>query len=295
MALDYVLANPGQVYLATEHEKVDLLTGRLGIDTAASGSTRSACPGKSTVRETPTRAPTGISWTNFPSRSLRNRSLLPLWFRSLTSTRDRSSRRGWGPGSSSTRVSWGRLRASGLCSWRRRAHHLAREVPDRLEGRWVHPGASRSVAAQPGPRHGLRPGSNRLLACAAGSGFQQPQVCGSPRRREPQAFGSGLSSGRFPSYPEVDRRQDRNHTHPAGSPQRYREPSHLSQSEWDWAYAKRALARGDTRETVVSKIAAYRPDKPRPRYYAEYTVEKAAQSLETKDMKGRTDSIEKQR
>lgn len=49
----------------------------------------------------------------------------------------------------------------------------------------------------------------------------------------------------------------------------------LSQSERDWAYAKRALARGDDPSAVIEAITAYRPDKPNPSYYAEHTVRKA--------------------
>jgi hypothetical protein len=54
----------------------------------------------------------------------------------------------------------------------------------------------------------------------------------------------------------------------------------LSQSERDWAYAKRALARGDTPERVIAAIVGYRSaDKHNPRYYAELTVQKAAEAL----------------
>jgi hypothetical protein len=52
-----------------------------------------------------------------------------------------------------------------------------------------------------------------------------------------------------------------------------------SQSERDWAYAKRALERGDQPEAVIRAIATFRSDKPNPRYYAAHTVEKAAASL----------------
>jgi hypothetical protein len=41
----------------------------------------------------------------------------------------------------------------------------------------------------------------------------------------------------------------------------------------------RALARGDEPERVAQAIEAHRPDKPNPRYYAEYTVEKALTAL----------------
>jgi hypothetical protein len=55
---------------------------------------------------------------------------------------------------------------------------------------------------------------------------------------------------------------------------------HKSQSEQDWAYAKRALARGDDPEFVVQRIADFRSeDKPDPLYYARLTVAKARVSL----------------
>ena len=51
---------------------------------------------------------------------------------------------------------------------------------------------------------------------------------------------------------------------------------HKSQSEHDWAYAKRALARGDDPEVVIQRIADYRSeDKDDPNYYARHTVTKA--------------------
>jgi hypothetical protein len=54
----------------------------------------------------------------------------------------------------------------------------------------------------------------------------------------------------------------------------------LSQSEHDWAFAKRALARGDDSEEVIQQIAQHRArDKSDPQYYARHTVMKA-QALE---------------
>lgn len=51
---------------------------------------------------------------------------------------------------------------------------------------------------------------------------------------------------------------------------------HRSQSEADWAYAKRALARGDSADQVIQRIADYRSeDKADPLYYARLTVMKA--------------------
>jgi len=57
-------------------------------------------------------------------------------------------------------------------------------------------------------------------------------------------------------------------------------PGHLSRSELDWAYAKRALSRGDSPESIVGAIANYRRgDKADPEYYARLTVRKAAEDL----------------
>jgi RepB DNA-primase from phage plasmid len=62
----------------------------------------------------------------------------------------------------------------------------------------------------------------------------------------------------------------------------YRAPgATLSQSEHDWAYAKRALARGDEPEKIIRRIADFRAeDKPDPEYYARHTVAKAQATLE---------------
>ena len=56
---------------------------------------------------------------------------------------------------------------------------------------------------------------------------------------------------------------------------------HKSQSEQDWAYAKRALARGDDPEVVVLRIADYRAaDKYDPTDYAHRTLTKAQADLQ---------------
>jgi hypothetical protein len=64
----------------------------------------------------------------------------------------------------------------------------------------------------------------------------------------------------------------------------HRDPSAtLSQSEHDWAYAKRAVARGDEPEEIIRRIADFRAgDKPDPEYYARHTVAKAQAELEQK-------------
>jgi hypothetical protein len=53
----------------------------------------------------------------------------------------------------------------------------------------------------------------------------------------------------------------------------------ITQSERDWAFAKRALARGDDPEEVIRRITDYRGDEKHPNY-ARYTVEKAQAVLQ---------------
>lgn len=76
---------------------------------------------------------------------------------------------------------------------------------------------------------------------------------------------------------------------------------HRSQSEQDWAYAKRALARGDDVEEVIRRIVDFRTgEKPNPEYYARRTVTKAQSDLErktatipaSKDERGKANGIE---
>ena len=57
-------------------------------------------------------------------------------------------------------------------------------------------------------------------------------------------------------------------------------PGYKSQSENDWAYAKRALARGDGSEKIIREIAAFRAgEKHDPDDYARRTVTKAQADL----------------
>jgi hypothetical protein len=55
----------------------------------------------------------------------------------------------------------------------------------------------------------------------------------------------------------------------------------LSQSEQDWAFAKRALTRGEEPEEIIRQIAEHRStDKPNPEYYARHTVTNAQVDLQ---------------
>ena len=54
----------------------------------------------------------------------------------------------------------------------------------------------------------------------------------------------------------------------------------ITQSERDWAFAKRALGRGEDPQEVTRAIAQFRTDKPDPQYYAQHTVQKALASIQ---------------
>jgi hypothetical protein len=79
----------------------------------------------------------------------------------------------------------------------------------------------------------------------------------------------------YEESPEAPRRLSENKQAPHRMP-----GGHPSQSEADWAYAKRALARGDSAEQIIQRIADYRAgDKADPLYYADLTVRKAQMEL----------------
>ncbi len=92
-----------------------------------------------------------------------------------------------------------------------------------------------------------------------------------------QTYGPAL----FPRFPPQERLRHALRGENEGTADRRPSSGKISQSERDWAYAKRALARGESPALVVAAIADYRRfDKHHPRYYAELTVRKASESLE---------------
>jgi hypothetical protein len=79
---------------------------------------------------------------------------------------------------------------------------------------------------------------------------------------------------------QIDSQDAPRHQHEEARSKPLTQNSTLSQSEHDWAYAKRALARGDDPEEVIRRIADYRAnDKHDPQYYARHTVTKALNNL----------------
>jgi RepB DNA-primase from phage plasmid len=70
----------------------------------------------------------------------------------------------------------------------------------------------------------------------------------------------------------------------------------VSQSERDWAFAKRALSRGDNPEAVIQEIARYRAnDKSDPEYYARLTVTKALAELGNTETRSVASSLDDDR
>jgi hypothetical protein len=90
----------------------------------------------------------------------------------------------------------------------------------------------------------------------------------------------------FASYddsPDAPRHLEGDH-----GPGRRMPPGHRSQSEADWAYAKRALARGDNPEDVIQRIADFRADdKYSPESYARRTVTKARSEIDLEPFKSK--------
>jgi len=83
---------------------------------------------------------------------------------------------------------------------------------------------------------------------------------------------------RSENFPEFGSTQTWSATSPG--PRHKLRVSRITQSERDWSYAKRALARGEPDHLVAASIANHRRfEKHNPQYYAELTVRKAAESL----------------
>jgi hypothetical protein len=90
---------------------------------------------------------------------------------------------------------------------------------------------------------------------------------------------------RFPEIDEDKRGQSRAPGEAGTASKSEKSPQKLSQSEKDWAYAKRALARGESERDVIAEIARFRPEKHDPQYYAEITVRKAAEALNSENLR----------
>jgi RepB DNA-primase from phage plasmid len=79
---------------------------------------------------------------------------------------------------------------------------------------------------------------------------------------------------------QIDSQDAPRHQHEEVARRPLTQSNTLSQSEHDWAFAKRALSRGDDPEEVIRRIADYRSDdKGDPNYYARRTVTKALAEL----------------
>jgi RepB DNA-primase from phage plasmid len=89
----------------------------------------------------------------------------------------------------------------------------------------------------------------------------------------------------FPRPEQEDRGTAAPNGKPGSSHPRKLHRAHITQSELDWAYAKRALSRGEPPESVIAAIVNYRKgEKSDPQYYAELTVRKAAAALGSREI-----------
>src|SRR5467141_582727 len=79
----------------------------------------------------------------------------------------------------------------------------------------------------------------------------------------------------------IDSQDSPNHNYDNRAKRESSPRTNLSQSEHDWAFAKRALAHGDDPDDVIQQIAQQRArDKSDPQYYARLTVTKARAELQ---------------
>lgn len=93
---------------------------------------------------------------------------------------------------------------------------------------------------------------------------------------------------------QIDSQDAPRHHHEQAARKQSAPSSTLSQSEHDWAYAKRALARGDDPEEVIRRIADYRAaNKHDPEYYARHTVTKAQAQLTSERQNADTSGVDK--
>lgn len=88
--------------------------------------------------------------------------------------------------------------------------------------------------------------------------------------------GRALTPGDFPVFPEREL--------PARTaPSRVKLGGGITQSEKDFAFARRELERGASPEAIRRQIEVYRHDKPNPAYYAKHTVEAAMRKGQSRD------------
>ena len=105
--------------------------------------------------------------------------------------------------------------------------------------------------------------------------------------RGPQRIDGNVPASRFQSAHRLQDSPRHNYDNRAKRDSSPR--THLSQSEHDWAFAKRGLARGDDPEQIIRQIAQHRAtDKTNPEYYARHTVEKAMAELKVPPARPRT-------
>jgi hypothetical protein len=78
---------------------------------------------------------------------------------------------------------------------------------------------------------------------------------------------------------QIDSQDSPHHNYDSRSKLESSPRTNLSQSERDWAFAKRALARGDDPEGVIRRITDYRGEEKHTSY-ARYTVEKAKAEIQ---------------
>ena len=162
-------------------------------------------------------------------------------------------------------------------------NYLVNTSPDHWQVSWKVQGFSKEQAelmmARAGPGVRADPAATDCARVMRVPGFVNHKRHPGHLVRAEQLSTTVYTPNQFPRPQQEDRRTAATEVE-FGSAGASKRRNHRSQSELDWAYAKRALARGEPPESVIAAIADYRRgEKPDPEYYASLTVRKAADSL----------------
>jgi hypothetical protein len=103
----------------------------------------------------------------------------------------------------------------------------------------------------------------------------------SERVHSPADFQLNLTPAAVPGRPALARRSYAN------------ERRKITQSERDWAMVMERLSGGESRDVIQRDLELSRPDKPRPAFYAQLTLDKAVRELQLRSVVGSAPEIER--
>jgi hypothetical protein len=164
-----------------------------------------------------------------------------------------------------------------------RPNYLVNTSPDHWQVSWKVQGFSKEQAEEimrgMVREFGADPAATDCSRVMRIPGFANHKRSGHMVRME-QLSTDLYSQDKFPRFEQEDRRTAVPQSQFGSNGARRVPVGHLSQSEFDWAYARRALSRGESADAVIAAITHYRrTEKSDVESYARLTVRKAAASL----------------